>query len=68
MRALGGSEAVLAHGCIRSRYRAGRHGVDTEALDNTGVPSIYHAMRHAQEVVIDEIGRMELFLTIYAGQ
>ncbi|MDY6906722.1 MAG: NTPase [Chloroflexota bacterium] len=60
---LDGESAVLAHVDIRSRHRVGRYGVDVEALDRVGVAAIEEACRERELVVIDEIGRMELFST-----
>jgi len=58
---LDGEEAVLAHVSIRSPYRVSKYGVDTNALDRVGVPSLRRAARQRELVIIDEIGKMELF-------
>jgi len=58
---LDGVETILAHVNIRSRYRVGRYGVDVEGLERVGVPALHQAARQCDLVVIDEIGKMELF-------
>jgi len=58
---LDGEEAVLAHVSIRSPYRVSKYGVDTNALDRVGVPALLRAARQCELVIIDEIGKMELF-------
>lgn len=58
---LDGKEGVLAHIAIDSPFRVGKYGVDISVLDTIGVDSIYNAISHHDLVVIDEIGKMELF-------
>jgi len=58
---LDGRQAVLAHVGISGPFRVGRYVVDTEALNSTGVPAIRSAISDADLIVIDEIGKMELF-------
>ena len=58
---LDGEEAILAHVDIHSQYRVSKYGVDLEGLEGVGVPALHRAARHYDLVVIDEIGRMELF-------
>lgn len=58
---LDGQEAVLAHVDIHSRCRVSKYGVDVEALDRVGVPAIREAAAECDLVIIDEIGKMELF-------
>jgi len=62
---LDGSEAVLAHERNKGRHRVGKYGVDVAAMDTTGVPAIRDAVRSSDVVVIDEIGRMELFSSLF---
>jgi len=54
-------EGVLAHITIDSPFRVGKYGVDIDVLNTTGVDAIYNAIEHNDIVVIDEIGKMELF-------
>jgi len=58
---LDGEEVVLAHVNISSRYRVGKYGVDIDSLERVGVPALYRAVEWCHLVVIDEIGKMELF-------
>ncbi len=58
---LDGQETVLSHVDFRGRYRVGKYGVDIEALDRVGVSALEEAIRQRDVIVIDEIGKMELF-------
>lgn len=58
---LDGRSAVLSHENIRSPYRVGRYGVDLAVLEDIGVSAVRDALARHQVVVIDEIGKMELF-------
>jgi len=58
---LDGQSATLAHMKIRSRYRVGKYGVDIETMDKVGVPALQKAAQGCDIIVIDEIGKMELF-------
>jgi len=58
---LDGQSAVLAHIDIHSPYRVSKYGVDIDSLDRVGVFALRQAAEHCDLVVIDEIGKMELF-------
>ena len=58
---LDGEEVILAHVNIHSPYRVSKYGVDIDGLDRVGIPAIHKAARQCDLVVIDEIGKMELF-------
>lgn len=60
---LDGQEVVMAHVELRGqgRPRVGRYGIDVAAIERVGVRALYRAMERGQIVVIDEIGKMELF-------
>jgi nucleoside-triphosphatase len=58
---LDGQSAILAHVKSQSRYRVGKYGVDIDSLDQVGVPALLKAAEQCELVVIDEIGKMELF-------
>ena len=62
---LHGGRATLAHVTLRKagsgRPRVGRYGVDVAALDRIGVVALERAAGQGQVVIIDEIGKMELF-------
>ena len=56
-----GQEAILAHTNSNSRYRVSKYGVDIESLDRVGVSALHNAAKQCDLVVVDEIGKMELF-------
>jgi nucleoside-triphosphatase len=58
---LDGHSTTLAHVKIQSRYRVGKYGVDIDALDKVGVSSLQQASQQCELIVVDEIGKMELF-------
>ncbi len=58
---LDGEEVILAHVNIHSPYRVSKYGVDIDALERIGVPALRKAAQQCDLVVIDEIGKMELF-------
>lgn len=58
---LDGQTSTLAHVNIRSLYNVSKYGVDLEGLNTIGVPALKKALQNAELVVIDEIGKMELF-------
>ncbi len=60
---LDGEEALLSHVDFRGpRYpRVGRYGVDVETFSRVGVGALRRAMQEGRIVIIDEIGKMELF-------
>lgn len=58
---LDGGEAILAHINIHSPYRVSKYGVDVDSLERVGIPALHKAARQCDLVVIDEIGKMELF-------
>ena len=58
---LDGRSATLAHIDIHSQYRVSKYGVDIDNLDRVGVSALNEAAQQCDLVVIDEIGKMELF-------
>ena len=58
---LDGKSAILAHVNIKSPHRVSKYRVDVESLDKVGVSAIREATHKCEMVVIDEIGKMELF-------
>ena len=62
---LNGQEAILAHINIQSPHRVSRYGVDTASLDRVGVAALRGAAGECPLVVIDEIGKMELFSSAF---
>ena len=62
---LDGDTAILAHISIHSPYRVSRYGVDIDSLDQVGVSALRRAALQCDLVVVDEIGKMELFSTSF---
>jgi nucleoside-triphosphatase len=58
---LTGDRAMLAHVMEKSPYKVSKYGVDTDNLDRVGVAAVKEAIMKYEIVVIDEIGKMELF-------
>lgn len=58
--ALSGETGVLAHVDHGGPHRVGRYGVFRQDLERVGVPALNDAVRGAELIVMDEIGRMEL--------
>ena len=58
---LDGHSAILAHIDIHSQYRVSKYGVDLDGLDRIGVSALYQAAEECDLVIVDEIGKMELF-------
>ena len=58
---LDGQSAILAHVNIHSPQRVSRYGVDIDNLDWVGVSALLKAAQQCDLVVVDEIGKMELF-------
>jgi nucleoside-triphosphatase len=62
---LEGETAVLAHIDLPDPFRVGKYGVDVAALDRVGAKAIRKAIEEKRLVVVDEIGKMELFSTAF---
>jgi len=58
---LDGQTAILAHINFKSPYRVSKYGVDIDSLDKVGVSALEQAVPECDLVVVDEIGKMELF-------
>jgi nucleoside-triphosphatase len=58
---LDGQRIELAHIKFKSQQRVGKYGVSVQAMDSVGVPALEEALRDCDVVVVDEIGKMELF-------
>ena len=64
---LDGPAGILAGLNISSPYRVGRYGVHLSNLEELGVEALWQAIQNPEVmvVVIDEIGKMELFSTAF---
>ena len=58
---LDGRRATLSSVHSRSRLRVSRYGVEIDALEGLGASAIHSAVAEARLIVIDEIGKMELY-------
>jgi nucleoside-triphosphatase len=58
---LDGKSGILARKGIKSTYRLGKYGIEIRDLEELGVKAIEYAMISKKVVIIDEIGKMELF-------
>ncbi|MFC1950070.1 nucleoside-triphosphatase [Chloroflexota bacterium] len=58
---LDGESTILAHVDIHSPHRVSKYGVDIDGLDRMGVSALHKAAQQYDLIVVDEIGKMELF-------
>jgi nucleoside-triphosphatase len=61
IQSLEGEEGVLAHMDFPSRPRVGKYGVNLDDLQRIGVAAIECGLDNTDLIVVDEIGKMELF-------
>ena len=60
LRGLNGEQRILAHADMKSPHRVGRYGVDTEGFEEF-LANLGLTHPDVSSVVVDEIGKMELF-------
>jgi nucleoside-triphosphatase len=58
---LDGQSVTLAHVDIHSPHRVSKYEVDVEGLERVGVSALLRAIEQCDLIVVDEIGKMELF-------
>jgi len=58
---LEGREGLLAHVDLAEGPRVGKYRVDVRSFEEVAIPALEEALREKDLVVIDEIGKMELF-------
>jgi len=58
---LDGREGILASVDTKSRFKVSRYGVNLSDLERIGVKSIADALERNELIIIDEVGKMELF-------
>jgi len=58
---VGGERYILASVEIKGPPRVGKYGVDLRTFERAAVPAIERAVAEGRLVVVDEIGKMELF-------
>lgn len=54
-------ETILSHVDFHGTAHVGKYGVNIQNLDSVGVDAIQKATKNSDLVIIDEIGKMELF-------
>lgn len=58
---LEGDKGLLAYKGLESPFKVGSYGVNLVDLEKIGVTAVLKALRDKELIVIDEIGRMELY-------
>ena len=61
-----GREGILAHRDHKGGPRVGKYGVDVPAFERVGVRALHEALDRKGCIVIDEIGKMELYSMVFA--
>ncbi len=61
IKTLDGRNGILAHVNRPGPFRVGKYGVDVHAFDEIALPSLERALAREELIIIDEIGKMELF-------
>jgi len=56
-----GNQMVMASEKSESPYRVNKYGVNVEAFEKIGISAMERALQNGDLIVIDEIGRMEMF-------
>ena len=58
---LDGKDGILAHVDCNSNYKVGKYRVDLDSFESVAIPTLEKSMQDKSIIVIDEIGKMELF-------
>lgn len=58
---LDNKECILSHKSARSPYRVGKYRVNRDCIERLGIAAIEHGIKKRCTIIIDEIGKMELF-------
>ncbi len=61
IKTFGGKSGILAHVDNRGSPRVGKYGVDVESFETSALRELEDTISNGQLVVIDEVGKMELF-------
>lgn len=64
LKTLEGKEGLLAHIDLDSPFRVGKYGVNVDDVERIAVPAMTPD-KEGQMVVIDEIGKMECFSSLF---
>ncbi len=60
-----GHQMIMADENSDSPYRVAKYGVNIDAFEKIGIPAMERALGKSDLIVIDEIGRMEMFSNIF---
>ena len=58
---LDGKDGILAHVDCNSNYKVGKYRVDLDSFESVAIPTLEKAIKDKAIIVIDELGKMELF-------
>lgn len=58
---LDGEEGILSHADVKGPPRVSKYGLNLRDLEGIGVAALIQAVANGRCVVVDEIGKMELF-------
>lgn len=58
---LDGEDGILAHVDCSSNFKVGKYRVDLDSFERVAIPAVENAMKNKSIIVVDEIGKMELF-------
>ena len=61
IKTLDKKEGILSHIRFKSKYQVGKYKVNLKNLEEIGVSTLEKAIKEKKIVLIDEIGKMELF-------
>lgn len=61
IRSISGEEGIFAHVNIDTQYRVSKYGIDIDILNRIGIKAIDDALKNNRIIIIDEIGRMEIY-------
>ena len=67
IKTLDGQEGILAHKETASSKKIGKYGVNLKDLEEIGVKAIEKAIADSDIIIIDEIGKMEMFSRSFKG-
>jgi nucleoside-triphosphatase len=65
LKSLDGREGILAHKNLPTPHRFGKYYINLDDLEKIAVQSIEEAISNKELIVIDEIGKMELFSPLF---
>ncbi len=61
IKTLNQKEGILAHKDLKSQFRVSKYGVNLKDLEEIGVKELEKGLEKEHLLIVDEIGKMELF-------